>query len=201
MPHDDLKNVPHRVYYSKMTENKLSEDELKVKLFDSLLTAYHVSGDTIKAWGEDVQFDKTVEECAELIVALQHSKSRTLDVRNLATEIADVLVMVVCCSRIIGEDVVADEMNKKLLRLKGRLEVARPKSDLEDKYNKAVQHSTEMESRYYRELARTEELKRQLLLLQDSLPKVSEEDEKVVDELLAKHRQQQKKRPLTRSKK
>jgi len=184
-----------------MTENKLSEDELKVKLFDSLLTAYHVSGDTIKAWGEDVQFDKTVEECAELIVALQHSKSRTLDVRNLATEIADVLVMVVCCSRIIGEDVVADEMNKKLLRLKGRLEVARPKSDLEDKYNKAVQHSTEMESRYYRELARTEELKRQLLLLQDSLPKVSEEDEKVVDELLAKHRQQQKKRPLTRSKK
>ena len=201
MLHDDLKNVPHRVYYSRMTENKLSEDELKVKLFDSLLTAYHVSGDTIKAWGEDVQFDKTVEECAELIVALQHSKSRTLDVRNLATEIADVLVMVVCCSRIIGEDVVSDEMNKKLLRLKGRLEVARPKSDLEDKYNKAVQHSTEMESRYYRELARTEELKRQLLLLQDSLPKVSEDDEKVVDELLTKHRQQQKKRPLTRSKK
>lgn len=201
MPHGDLKNVSHRVYYSKMTENKLSEDELKVKLFDSLLTAYHVSGDTIKAWGEDVQFDKTVEECAELIVALQHSKSRTLDVRNLATEIADVLVMVVCCSRIIGEDVVSDEMNKKLLRLKGRLEVVRPKSDLEDKYSKAVQHSAEMESRYYRELARTEELKRQLLLLQDSLPKVSEEDEKVVDELLAKQLRQQKKRPSTRSKK
>ena len=92
-------------------------------------------------------------------------------------------------------------MNKKLLRLKGRLEVVRPKSDLEDKYSKAVQHSAEMESRYYRELARTEELKRQLLLLQDSLPKVSEEDEKVVDELRAKQLRQQKKRPLTRSKK
>ena len=79
----------------------MSEDELKVKLFDSLLTAYHVSGDTIKAWGEQIQFDKTIEECAELIVALQHSKTRTLDVRSLATEVADVLVMTVCCARII----------------------------------------------------------------------------------------------------
>jgi len=184
-----------------MTEKILSEDELKVKLFDSLLTAYHVSGDTIKAWGEDVQFDKTVEECAELIVALQHSKSRTLDVRSLASEIADVLVMVVCCSRIIGEDVVSDEMNKKLTRLKGRLEVVRPKSDLEDKYNKAIQHSTEMESRYYRELAKGEELRRQLLLLQDALPKVSPTDEQIVNELLSKQRQSTTKRPLKKTKK
>lgn len=184
-----------------MTEKILSEDELKVKLFDSLLTAYHVSGDTIKAWGEDIQFDKTVEECAELIVALQHSKSRTLDVRSLASEIADVLVMVVCCSRIIGEDVVSDEMNKKLTRLKGRLEVVRPKSDLEDKYNKAVQHSTEMESRYYRELAKGEELRRQLLLLQDALPKVSPTDEQIVNELLSKQRQSTTKRPLKKTKK
>lgn len=182
-----------------MTEKILSEDELKVKLFDSLLTAYHVSGDTIKAWGEDMQFDKTVEECAELIVALQHSKSRTLDVRSLASEIADVLVMVVCCSRIIGEDVVSDEMNKKLTRLKGRLEVVRPKSDLEDKYNKAIQRSTEMESRYYRELAKGEELRRQLLLLQDALPKVSPTDEQIVNELLSKQRQS--KRPLRKTKK
>lgn len=182
-----------------MTEKILSEDELKVKLFDSLLTAYHVSGDTIKAWGEDIQFDKTVEECAELIVALQHSKSRTLDVRSLASEIADVLVMVVCCSRIIGEDVVSDEMNKKLTRLKGRLEVVRPKSDLEDKYNKAIQHSTEMESRYYRELAKGEELRRQLLLLQDALPKVSPTDEQIVNELLSKQRKS--KRPLRKTKK
>lgn len=189
------------VYYLRMTENKMSEDELKVKLFDSLLTAYHVSGDTIKAWGEDVQFDKTVEECAELIVALQHSKNRTLDVRSLASEIADVLVMVVCCSRIIGEDVVSDEMNKKLTRLKGRLEVVRPKSDLEDKYNKAVQHSTEMESRYYRELAKTEELRRQLLLIQEALPQISEVDEQIVDGLLSKQRQQQKKRVIRKPKK
>lgn len=175
------------------------EDELKVKLFDALLTAYHVSGDTIKAWGESVQFDKTVEECAELIVALQHSKNRTLDVRSLASEIADVLVMVVCCSRVIGEDVVSDEMNKKLLRLKGRLETVRPKSELEDKYNKAVQHGTEMESRYFSELAKTEELKRQLLLLQEALPQVSEIDENVIDNMLSKQRQT--KRPLKKEKK
>jgi NTP pyrophosphatase (non-canonical NTP hydrolase) len=182
-------------------EVKMTEDELKVKLFDSLLTAYHVSGDTIRAWGEDIQFDKTIEECAELIVALQHSKSRTLDIRNLATEIADVLVMVVCCARIIGEDVVSEEMHKKLQRLKGRLETVKPKLDMEEKYKKAVQHSTEMESLYYMELTKVEELREQLKKLQDILPKINATEEKVVDELLVTQRGKQAKRTLRKTKK
>lgn len=175
-----------------------SEEKLKVKLFDSLLTAYCVSGDTIKAWGEDVQLNKTIEECAELIVALQHSKSRTLDIRAVASEIADVLVMTVCAARVIGVDLVSDEMNKKLTRLKGRLETIKPKVDLEDKYARAVQHAAEMERKYFRVNARAEELQKKLLALQEVLPPISQHDEKVVDELLAKQRAGVKKRKISK---
>ena len=176
------------------------EVDIKLKLFDNLLCAYHVSADTIRAWGDDAQLNKTIEECAELIVALQHSRSRTLDVRAVASEIADVFVMVMCAARVVGVDLVTDEMSKKLTRLKTRLETVKPQSDLEDKYKKAVQQSSEMESRYYKELARSEELQRQILMLQDSLPRVNREDEKNVDELLAKQRLGLKKRRLTKGK-
>lgn len=176
------------------------DDDTKLKLFDNLLCAYHVAETTIKAWGEDAQLNKTIEECAELIVALQHSKSRTLDVRAVASEIADVLVMVMCAARVIGVDLVTDEMSKKLTRLKGRLESVKPQVDLVDKYNKVVQQSSEMESRYYRELARSEELQRQLLAIQESIPKISREDEKVVDDLLAKKRLGVKKRKISKRK-
>lgn len=179
----------------------MQQDETaKLKLFDNLVCAYHVAETTIKAWGEDAQLNKTIEECAELIVALQHSRSRTLDVRAVASEIADVLVMVMCAARVVGVDLVTDEMSKKLTRLKSRLETVKPQTDLEDKYNKAVQQSTEMESRYYKELARAEELQRKLLAIQEALPAVNREDEKVVDKLLAKQRLGAKVRKITKRK-
>lgn len=177
-----------------------TDETYKLKLFDNLVCAYHVADATIKAWGEAAQLDKTIEECAELIVALQHSKSRTLDVRTVASEIADVLVMVMCAARVIGVDLVTEEMNKKLTRLKGRLETVKPQADLEDKYNKAVQQSNEMESRYYKERARVEELQRQLLALQEILPDINHEDERVVNELLEKQRTTLKKRKITKRK-
>lgn len=177
-----------------------TDETSKLKLFDNLVCAYHVADSTIKAWGEDAQLNKTIEECAELIVALQHSKSRTLDVRTVASEIADVLVMVICAARVIGVDLVTDEMSKKLTRLKGRLETVKPQTDLEDRYNKAIQQSSEMENRYFKEKARAEELYRQLLALQEVLPGVDRDDEKNVDELLAKQRLGSKKRKLTKLK-
>lgn len=143
-------------------------DDLKVKLFDSMLSAWNVSGETIKAWGEEVQLEKTIEECAELIVALQHSKTRTLDTRTVASEIADVMVMVICATRVIGPDLVVEEMNKKLVRLKGRLETLRPKVELEDKYKRAVELTAELENKYQKEVAQVDELRLQLKRLQNS---------------------------------
>jgi len=181
--------------------DKVQDFDTKLKLFDNLLCAYHVSEATIKAWGEDAQLNKTIEECAELIVALQHSRSRTLDIRSLASEIADVLVMVVCAARIVGVDLVADEMSKKLTRLKGRLETTKPKSDFEEKYNNAIKLSSEMENRHYKELARSEDLRRQLLELQGILPPVSPHDEKVVNDMLSKQRISVRKRKLEKKRK
>lgn len=146
----------------------MSDEDSKVKLFDGLLCAYNVSSDTIKAWGETAQLDKTIEECAELIVALQHSRTRTLDTRLVASEIADVLVMVVCAARIVGVDVVSEEMGKKLVRLKGRLEAVKPQLDLEEKYSRVMQHASEVETKYRKALAMNEELRLQLKKLQDS---------------------------------
>jgi NTP pyrophosphatase (non-canonical NTP hydrolase) len=178
----------------------MNDETSKLKLFDNLVCAYHVAETTIKAWGEDAQLNKTIEECAELIVALQHSKSRTLDVRTVASEIADVLVMVMCAARVIGVDLVTDEMTKKLMRLKTRLETVKPQVDLEDKYNKALQQSTEMESRYFKELARAEDLQRQLLAMQEALPEIDSDDEKNVDKLLVRQRGGAKKRKITKRK-
>lgn len=146
----------------------MSDEDSKVKLFDGLLCAYNVSSDTIRAWGETAQLDKTIEECAELIVALQHSRTRTLDTRLVASEIADVLVMVVCAARIVGVDVVSEEMGKKLVRLKGRLEAVKPQVDLEEKYSRVMQHASEVETKYMRALATNEELRLQLKRLQNS---------------------------------
>lgn len=108
--------------------------------------------------------------------------------------------MVICAARVIGVDLVTDEMSKKLTRLKGRLEAVKPQTDLEDRYNKAIQQSSEMENRYFKEKARAEELYRQLLALQEVLPVVDRDDEKNVDELLAKQRLGSKKRKLTKLK-
>lgn len=166
----------------------MTDDELKIKFFDNLLCAFQLSSETIKAWGETTQLDKVVEECAELIVALQHSKTRTLDTRTVASEIADVLVMSMCAARVIGVDAVVDEMGKKLVRLKGRLEATRPKADaeLQEKYAQAKEFASEMESRYRKELAKSEELRRMLIEAQGSAQVDSEEkDEKSVDDILS----------------
>ena len=144
-------------------------DDVKAKLLDNFLAAWNISGETIKAWGEEVQIEKTIEECAELIVALQHSKSRTLDTRDVASEIADVMVMAICATRVIGPELVVEEMNKKLVRLKGRLDIIKPKVELEDKYNKAVEHLAELDLKYQQEAEKTGILRQQIAVLQEML--------------------------------
>ena len=78
-------------------------------------------------------------------------------------------------------------MSKKLTRLKGRLETIKPKVDLEEKYKRAVEHGSEMETLYYKEVARAEVLMEQLKKFRDAFPP-NPEDEKVVDDLLSKIR-------------
>lgn len=80
----------------------------------------------IAKWGVDAQVAMAVEECAELIVTLQHLNRRLKEVepKELTDEVADVLVMLEQLQvmfGISGYDLYAAKM-AKLSRLKERLD-------------------------------------------------------------------------------
>jgi hypothetical protein len=79
-------------------------------------------------------------------------------------------------------------MNKKITRLRGRLDTVKPQLDLSDKYVKAIERSTELEKMSFLETAKVEELSTQLKRIQSMLPEVDHDDEAIVDELLAEAR-------------
>ena len=72
----------------------------------------------IKKWGIDLQIDMAIEECAELIVELQHARRKRSSVTKICGEIADVEIM---CSqmRVIFDSTKVDNIKAlKLERLK-----------------------------------------------------------------------------------
>ena len=88
----------------------------------------------VEKWGVEAQVDMVVEECAELILAIQKVKRKlgkapAKKLLDVAYEIADVEIMleqmktILCCHGVV-------EMNKKvkLERLKKRLGVARSRT-------------------------------------------------------------------------
>jgi len=71
-----------------------------------------------KKWGIDSQIDMAIEECAELIVELQHARRKRSSVTKICGEIADVEIM---CSqmRVIFDSTKVDNIKAlKLERLK-----------------------------------------------------------------------------------
>lgn len=76
----------------------------------------------IKKWGIDSQLDMLIEECAELIVALQHFKRRRINWEDVAEEIADVKIM---CAQMETFENITSLVSKiemeKLKRLEERL--------------------------------------------------------------------------------
>lgn len=80
----------------------------------------------IKANGDHEQIDQAIEELAELIVALRHSRRFRASMRQVATEIADVAIMVEQLATIYGKDAVQSEIDAKIQRLDGRLNANHP---------------------------------------------------------------------------
>jgi hypothetical protein len=74
--------------------------------------------------GIDSQVDMAIEECSELIVALEHWKRGRCaeDHSDIITEIADVKIMCDQLSIVFGEMQVDLERGRKVKRLKERLE-------------------------------------------------------------------------------
>ena len=74
----------------------------------------------VKKFGEQSQIDMCIEECAELIVALQHWKRGRES--NVVTEIADVQIMCGQMAELFGVDEVKAECDRKLERLYKRIQ-------------------------------------------------------------------------------
>jgi NTP pyrophosphatase (non-canonical NTP hydrolase) len=72
---------------------------------------------TISKWGETAQYDQSIEECAELIVALQHFARGKVDSDAVVNELADVFLMVGQLTHMFGEDLLTAAVEKKVAKL------------------------------------------------------------------------------------
>lgn len=77
---------------------------------------------TICKWGEDAQYDQTIEECAELIATLQHFARGKVDKDAVVSELADVFLMVGQLTYMFGEDLLSAAVEKKIAKLHHLLE-------------------------------------------------------------------------------
>lgn len=80
--------------------------------------------DAIKHYGEERQYNKTIEECAELIVAIRQfidTQGIKCSSEGVASEIADVIIMALQAAKMIGIPTVVSEIDRKLDRLKIRM--------------------------------------------------------------------------------
>ena len=68
-------------------------------------------------WGEQAQYDQTVEECAELIASLQHFARGKVDKDTVVDELADVFLMVGQLTYMFGEDQLSAAVEKKIAKL------------------------------------------------------------------------------------
>lgn len=75
----------------------------------------------IQIHGVDAQWNKLQEECAELIAAINHRRLERISLEQLAEEVADVMIMCEQAREMLGERVVDDARNRKLERLRLRL--------------------------------------------------------------------------------
>jgi NTP pyrophosphatase (non-canonical NTP hydrolase) len=72
---------------------------------------------TISKWGEEAQYDQTIEECAELIATLQHFARGKVDKDTVVNELADVFLMVGQLTYMFGEDLLSAAVEKKIAKL------------------------------------------------------------------------------------
>lgn len=78
--------------------------------------------EAINLYGRQAQIDVAVEECAELINAIQKQRRRRVGDKEVIDEIADVRIMTEQLALIFGEQEVEARRQFKLARLQSRME-------------------------------------------------------------------------------
>jgi NTP pyrophosphatase (non-canonical NTP hydrolase) len=84
---------------------------------------FKVISSAISNYGNAAQLDQTIEECAELILAIRKAKRNESKetIEHLCDEIADVIIMCEQAALIVGPDNVQKRIDYKLDRLKNRM--------------------------------------------------------------------------------
>ena len=77
--------------------------------------------EAMQLYGEEAQINMAVEECGELIAAINQHRRGRCDSEELAGEVADVIITANQLALIFGEEVVARQINRKMMRLAERL--------------------------------------------------------------------------------
>ena len=77
---------------------------------------------TLNKWGAQAQYNQAIEECAELIVALQHFSRGKIDQDVVISELADVFLMVGQLAYMFGEDQLSKSVGEKIAKLNLLLE-------------------------------------------------------------------------------
>lgn len=88
-----------------------------------MLTVDKICRAALAKYGEQAQIDMCIEECGELIVALQHYKRglAAADHHDIITEIADVQIMCEQMQELFGDSATNTERHRKWNRLVERL--------------------------------------------------------------------------------
>lgn len=73
-------------------------------------------------YGTGPQVEMAIEECSELITVLCHARRGRKIAKGIAYEIADVEIMCGQLREIIGDDIVSQCKEEKLLRLEQRID-------------------------------------------------------------------------------
>ena len=89
------------------------EKEQRIELYKKAITK----------WGIDAQTEMIYEECGELITALAQFRRGRTTRHDVITELADVSIMVEQIALLNGYDDFEKEKNRKLDRLKERIEL------------------------------------------------------------------------------
>ena len=74
----------------------------------------------IRVWGVEPQWRQVQEECAELIVMINHTLRKRATPDQLAEEVADVAIMVEQAKRMLGKSPLVERLVKKKLERLGR---------------------------------------------------------------------------------
>ena len=75
----------------------------------------------LEKWGYDAQLDMVIEECSELILAIQRYRRKRCEAIDIQEEIADVEIMLSQMRVLFGDKNIDEFKANKIMRLKERI--------------------------------------------------------------------------------